>query len=120
MATHFEAEKVHVTATAPLRRITDANMSGQSGIILNATTVGDLATYSVPVPVAGTYDIKVGVRKSSRSGIFQLAIDGTNQGSPQDTYSAGADYTVLDLGRVTFSEPGNSQFQFSVIGEKWE
>jgi len=117
LATHFEAEKVHVTATAPLRRITDANMSGQSGIILNATNVGDLATYRVPVPVAGTYDIKVGVRKSSRSGIFQLAIDGTNQGSPQDTYSAGADYTVLELGRVTFSEPGNSQFQFSVTGK---
>ena len=114
LATHFEAEKVHVTATAPLRRITDANMSGQSGIILNATNVGHFATYTRTSPGRGTYDIKVGVKKSSRSGIFQLAIDGTNQGSPQDTYSAGADYTVLDLGKVTFF--GHRQKQISIPG----
>ena len=91
-------------------------MSGQC-IILNATNVGDLATYRVPVPVAGTYDIKVGVRKSSERGFSSLRSTGRIRDRLRDTYSAGADYTVLDLGRVTLLEPGNSQFQFSVTGK---
>jgi len=116
LANQLEVEALRAQATAPLQRVTDANMSGHSGVVLDATTVGQLVTYTVPIPVAGTYDIKLGVRTGKQSGIFQLAIDGVNQGTSQDDFSAGADHKVLDLGRVTFLEPGNSKFQFSVTG----
>ena len=54
-------------------------MSGQSGVVLNAITTGQLATFTVPIPLAGTYKIKVGVKTTSKSGMFQLAIDGANR-----------------------------------------
>ncbi len=117
LTTQFEAEGLRASATAPLLRITDANMSGQSGILLNAKATGQLVTYIVAIPVAGTYDIKLGARTGNKSGIFQLAIDGVNQGSPQDEYSADGDYKVLDLGTATFSEAGNITFQFLVVGK---
>ncbi len=68
------------------------------------------------IPSAGTYDVKVGTRKDNRSGIVQLAIDGVNQGSAQDNYAAEADYEVIDLGKVTFTEAGEKTFQFLVTG----
>ena len=117
LTTHLEAEMLHASATAQLLRITDANMSGQSGVLLNAPAVGRLVTYSVMIPVAGTYDIKLGVRTGNKSGIFQLAVDGVNQGSAQDEYSAEDDHRVLDLGKATFSDAGTFTFQFLVTGK---
>ena len=117
LATHAEAERLRVTSTAPVVRFTDGNMSGQTGVRLNATTIGQFATFTVPIPLAGTYHIKVGVKTSSKSGIFQLALDGANQGAAQDNYSPGGDHEVLDLGSVTFSDAGKSRFQFLVTGK---
>jgi hypothetical protein len=71
----------------------------------------------VPIAIAGTYDVKVGVRTGKRSGIVQLSIDGVNQGGANDAYSAGVDYEVLDLGRPTFTEAGEKTFQFVVTGQ---
>ena len=117
LAKQLEAEILRAQATAPLLRIRDGDMSGQSGVLLNATKVGQLVTYSVPIPVAGTYDIRLGVRTGKKSGVFQLNVDGVNQGETQDEFSAGGDHEVLDLGKITFSEAGNSKFQFIVTGK---
>ena len=85
-------------------------------MLLKAEGPGNSVTYNVTIPSAGTYDVKVGIRKGNRSGIIQLAIDGVNQGSARDGYSADVDYEVVDLGRVTFTEAGEKTFQFLVTG----
>ena len=82
-------------------------------MLLKAEAPGNFVTYNVTIPSAGTYDVKVGIRKSNRSGIVQLAIDGVNQGTARDNYSAEVDYEVLDLGRVTFTEAGERGISIS-------
>jgi hypothetical protein len=116
LTSHLEAEELSADSTARLRRVTDGNFSGEAGMLLNAKAPGEYVTYTVTIPSTGTYDVKVGTRKGNRSGIVQLAIDGVNQGSAQDNYAAGADYEVVDLGKVTFTEAGEKTFQFLVTG----
>ena len=58
--------------------------------------------------------MKVGVRTGNNQGTFQLAIDGANQGFPQDTYSPTVGYEVRDLGPVRFSDSVAKTFQFSI------
>jgi hypothetical protein len=116
-ATQLEAEALLVRADESLKRIDDQTLSGQAGIPFNPDAAGSSVAYTVPIAIAGTYDVKVGVRTGKRSGIVQLSIDGVNQGGANDAYSAGVDYEVLDLGRPTFTEAGEKTFQFVVTGQ---
>ena len=59
---------------------------------------------------------KWGFGKAIDDGIVQLAIDGVNLGSARDSYSADVDYQVVDLGKITFTEAGQTLFQFLVTG----
>ncbi len=116
LTSHFEAEVLTADSTGHLKRVDDDNLSGDAGILFKAKSPDGFVTYEVTIPSAGTYDIKVGIRKSNRSGIVQLAIGGVNQGSAQDNYSADSDYQVIDLGKVTFTEAGEKTFQFVLTG----
>jgi len=116
LTSHFEAEELPVDSTGRLKRVADDNLAGGAGIRFEAKAPGDFVTYDVTIPSAGTYDVKVGTRKDNRSGIVQLTIDGLDQGSAQDNYAAEPDYQVIDLGKVTFTEPGERTFQFLVTG----
>ncbi len=116
LASHLEVEKLSADSTSQLKRVTDANLSGQAGILLKAEGPGNSVTYNVAIPSAGTYDIKLGIRKDNRNGIIQLAIDGVNQGSAWDGYSADVDYEVVDLGKITFTEACEKSFRFLVTG----
>src|SRR4029077_10667150 len=95
----------------------DPKTSGGAAGILKEDTVGDSVTYTVPIAMAGTYDVKVGIKTNKGKGIFQLAIDGVNQGDPVDEYSPAMGYDVRDLGPHTFLNAGDSSFQFTVIGK---
>jgi hypothetical protein len=117
LTSHLEAEELLADSTAPLRRVSDDNLSGETGVLLDAKVPGKFVAYKVMIPSAGTYDVKVGTRKGNRSGIVQLAINGVNQGSAQDNYAAEADYEVIDLGKVTFTQAGKRIFQFLVTGQ---
>ena len=88
----------------------DANMSGGAGRFFNATAVGDFVTYTVPIAQPGSYRLKVAVKTRNNKGIFQLSIDGVNQGMPQDLYSPIIGYSVRDLGIVTFTTAGDKIF----------
>ena len=116
LTSHFEAEELPADSTGRLTRVDDDNLAGGAGILFEAKAPGDFVTYDVTIPSAGTYDVKVGIRKDNRGGIVQLAIDGVDQGSAQDNYAAEADYEVIDLGKVTFTEAGERTFQFLVTG----
>lgn len=98
--------------------VTDASASGGQAERLNSNAVNDYATYTVPLAQAGTYTIKVRVKRHTSRGKFQLAIDGSNQGSVQDLYSTLAnDYVELNLGSKTFSSAGDKNFTFTVTGK---
>jgi N-acetylneuraminic acid mutarotase len=116
LTSRFEAEELPADSTGRLTRVDDDNLAGGAGILFEAKAPGDFVTYDVTVPSAGTYNVKVGIRKDNRGGIVQLAIDGVDQGSAQDNYAAEADYEVIDLGKVTFTEAGERTFQFLVTG----
>ena len=94
----------------------DPLTSGGAAGLLRSTKVGDYIDYTIPVNRSGTYDVKLGIRTDNNQGIFQLAIDGVNHGSPQDGYSPVVDYKVLDLGPVTFSEAGTKTFRLAITG----
>jgi N-acetylneuraminic acid mutarotase len=117
LATHLEAEALPVKAAESVVRIEDENLSEQAGILFAPEAAGRAVSYKIAIPVAGTYDVKIGMRTGNNGGIVQLLIDGANQGTAHDTYSVEVGYQVLDLGRVTFTKSGTKTFQFLVTGQ---
>jgi hypothetical protein len=116
----YETEGLTVSAisTGDTHTITsDANMSGGQGDLFNGNATNDYIQYTLNVGTAGTYNVKVKVNKKNDRGKYQLTIDGTNQGSAQDNYSASSTYVELDLGNVTFSTTGNKLFRFKCTGK---
>ena len=114
----FETENLEVTAHSATHTIfQDAHLSGGKGTLLSNTSPGSFVTYSVPVPSAGKYEVKVKIRTGAKRGIFQLSIGGTDQGSPQDEYSANVNYPERDLGSISFAAAGTQQFKFTVTGK---
>jgi sugar lactone lactonase YvrE len=114
---HFESEALRVQARSAGYKIqSHPGASGGAYALLKATGLGDFVTYSVPVVAAGTYHVKVGIQTHNNRGIFQLSIDGVNQGPPQDEYSPTIGFEVRDLGTVTFTSAGDQAFRFVVTG----
>lgn len=113
-----ETESLTVAAKSRDRHKTfdDANLSGRVGTILEANAANDYVTYTVNVPEARTFNVKVKVKKSNSAGNFQLSVDGINYSSTQDLYAASESYVELDLGDITFNSSGNKLFKFTVTG----
>ncbi len=86
--------------------------------------VGDFITVKVPVEAAGTYEVVLYLVQASDFGIFQLEIDGQDQGEPFDGYNAeggiGATHVVraeaVEFGRVSL-EAGTREFRFEIVGK---
>ena len=121
-----EAESLTVAASSggTVTTLVDTKLSGGNGSILNATAAAAQVTYSVSVPEARTYDVKVRVKNSSANGIFQCAIAPTtggtyiNHGPTVDEYSASAGYSLVDIGQVTFGSASTTKaFRFTVTGK---
>ncbi len=98
-------------------------LSNDAASHLASTVVGDLVSYNVNVPEARTYDVRVGVRKTSASGTFQMAVAAAgsssfvNHGAVQDSYNATNLRAEFDLGTVTFGSAGDKTFRFTVTGK---
>jgi len=60
--------------------------------------------------------VRVGIQTKPNKGIFQLAINGINQGLPQDEYKSSVAYNERDLGTV-YLNSGNQAFKFTVGGK---
>ncbi|QGQ99196.1 carbohydrate-binding protein [Paenibacillus psychroresistens] len=71
---------------------------------------------NVNIATAGTYTIKIGVKKGTNRGISKLAIDGINKGSLIDAYDSTLVYREVDLGTTTLSA-GMHSFRFTVTGK---
>ncbi|MEK4877931.1 fibronectin type III domain-containing protein [Paenibacillus sp. FSL R5-0908] len=116
-----EAEALNVqsissTATHEARSLRTA--SGGKYDLFNATKAGDYIEYKVNVPAAGTYHVTAKVPKSLSNGIYQLSIDGVNQGNAFDAYYFTVDDDkIYDLGYVEFAGGGDKLIRFTSTGK---
>jgi hypothetical protein len=123
-ATHnpviYETANLPAVSSGPtFRTFTYAGFPDTTGTILDATAVGDNVTLTVNVGTAGTYDVKVSAKDLNTRGIWQLTVNGTAVGSPQDEYqnTSSGTYVILDLGNFNFAAAGNYAFKFTVTGK---
>ncbi len=123
----FETENLTVAAqtSGVTERIsTDARFSNDAGTFFDATTTSQFVTYDVPNVAAGTYDVRVGIKKWNNKGIWQLGISRMDQqgspqnvGSPVDEYTSGETFTEVDLGNWTPASTSDKAFRFIVTGK---
>jgi len=101
--------------------VTNTSFSAGKARQLLASGPNAFFTLAVAVPYTGPYTVRVGIRKNTSSGQFQLATqppDGspfTPVGSVQDTYASSTSYAEINLGTNTFGAPGTYGFRFLVI-----
>jgi hypothetical protein len=123
---HYETESLTVAASSgSTRNFADTACINGNGAIIDATAVGNFVTYSVVVPEARTYDIKLRTKNLNTRGIAQLAIASTtggtytNHGNPIDEYvnSTTPTYTLVDIGQVAFGTSGTKAFRFTITGK---
>ena len=94
------------------------NFPDSLGTMFYSTSVGDNVTFTVNVPAAGTYDVKISYKQYQPRGIVQTAINRVNVGPPIDQFISNGDaYAVTDLGAVNFPSAGSYPFTFTVVGK---
>ena len=114
----FEAESLTSTGSGDTKRVfSDANLSGGQGVILEGNAVNDFLTFTVNVPEARTYDVRVRIKRLNNRGIWQFDTEGGNLGSTVDGFAASASYPEIDLGSRAFATAGNKSFRFRVTGK---
>ncbi len=107
------------------RVLTETGLSAGAAIILDSTAVGNEITFLVPNIAAGTYDVRVGVKKANTRGIWQLSIgtasnfngSKSNVGPQNDDYSSAAQYVQRDLGTWTAGTSSDKWFCFTITGK---
>ena len=115
----FEAEGLARTASAIGSQVTsEAGASNGQYVQLSGTpAAGAWIEFTLPNVAAGTYSVKVLYKANFNRGIVQASIDGANQGSPCDQYSATAVQQVAcSLGTKTLTA-GNHAMRFTVTGK---
>ncbi|WP_232436735.1 family 43 glycosylhydrolase [Paenibacillus senegalimassiliensis] len=123
-SSQYETENIMVSATSGDKHLLfgegsgpDPNLSGGYGVMLEADAVHDYVTYTVNVPEARSYSVKVRVKKGPGRGQFQMSVNGVNHGSVQDLYANSLSYAELSVANITFSSAGQKSFKFNVAGK---
>lgn len=124
----LEAENLTVPAysgpTAPRLITGDPGFSNSAGSILDSTAAGQYVTYLLSNISAGSYDLRIGMKKNSTRGIWQLNVGRADNfagtvrpvGSPVDESGATV-YTEVDLGAWFPSTTSDKWFQFMITGK---
>ncbi len=124
--TKYETESLTVFGTSGdnHRLVADAGFSGGNGTILDSNAVNDYVIYTVPNVTAGSYNVKVGIKKIDTRAIWQLAASRadtqtgyTNIGGTVDEYSATASFTEVNLGTWNPATTSDKTFKFTVTGK---
>ncbi len=114
--TQAEAAPVTFTAGRVERVFSDTGASGGQAVILEGHAVGDFISFTINVPATGMYGIRPRQKRNNNRAIWQLSIDGTNQGGPQDGFNSTSVFTEVDVGTRSLSA-GNHTFRFTVTGK---
>jgi len=117
LATSQEAEPLQpgVHPGIVRRVFADGNMSAGNGLILESHANGQFVSFTVNVPQAGLYGVRPRHKPNNNRGIWQLDIDGVNQGAAVDGFSSTVQYVELDLGTKQLTA-GDHTFRFTVTG----
>jgi hypothetical protein len=118
----YEAELLPATGSSGdvISTYFEAQASAGTNSLLTANATNDFITYTVNVPAAGAYNVRVRLPKFSNCGKCFLYLDGSAsaQGAEMDLYNASVfAYEEVDLGDVTFTNAGNHFFKFQVSGK---
>jgi hypothetical protein len=115
----YEAETAPSTGVPNARVFSWSEFSGGSGMVVDATQVGNYIAFVLNVPQAGTYDVKYASKLYPSRGIGRLSVGGANVGAAVDQYAAtsGGIWKEFDVGNVTFATAGSYQFKFTVTGK---
>lgn len=115
----YEAESLPInTLSRSVTPYTDANASGGKKLGLNNNAVGEYVEFSVDVPQAGTYDLTTRAFRSGANGIYQLSVNGTNAGTPQDLYwTTSVNQKDVLFGSYTFPAPGSYLVRLTTTGK---
>ncbi|UKS26975.1 glycoside hydrolase N-terminal domain-containing protein [Paenibacillus sp. HWE-109] len=114
----YECESVASKASGgTLANYPDLNSSAGAWRMLSTSTVGAYVEYTVNVPAPGPYTVFVKNKKVDSRGIYQLSVDGVNQGGTVDLYASTPLYTEVNHGTVNFASGGNKTFRFTVTGK---
>jgi chitodextrinase len=115
LVTRYETEDLSVSGIINNHLTqTEAGASNGKYTRLESGAAGHGVTYTANVTEAGTYNVRVGVRKSDQSATIKLLVDGVQLGGTFDLYAASAEYTALDFGDVLLSTTGQHTFRFVV------
>ncbi|MDF2924490.1 MAG: hypothetical protein K0R57_3404 [Paenibacillaceae bacterium] len=115
----YEAETLPIhTQTDSSTIYNDATASGGKKLGFNNNAAGDYVELSLDVTQPGTYDVNARVFKASNNGIYQLSVNGTNAGEPQDLFwNTSGGYKDFILGSVTINRPGSYLFRLTTTGK---
>jgi len=115
----FEAETLARTASATGSQVTsEASASGGQYVQLSGTpAAGAWVEFTLPNIAAGTYDLRFLYKANYNRGIVQASIDGVNQGSTCDEYSATATFQVACSLATKTLTAGNHALRFTVTGK---
>jgi hypothetical protein len=98
------------------RVFTDGLASGGAGVILESHAVGDFISFTINVPTTGIWGVRPRYKQGNNRAIWQLSIDGVNQGGTFDGFNPNLGYVEVDAGTPTLSA-GNHTFKFTVTGK---
>jgi chitinase len=120
----FQSESLTVENSSgdTIRVLNETAASGGKSVIMDSNAVGDYVTFRIPNIAAGTYSVRVGIKKHPSRGIVQALIGKIggslgNLGSAVDQYAASSGYTEVVLGTWTPGSTSDKQIQFKVTGK---
>lgn len=121
-SSRLETETLAVAAKSNVNHVvvTSTQASAGKGTNLQANAVGQFVTYSSGAALpAGNYGLKVGFKKGSSAGQFQLTIGPSASGPwvtlPVQNARASSDsWTTVDLGNITAGTTSTKYFRFIV------
>ena len=91
--------------------------SGAKQLFWPAVDVGESIEFNLPVQKAGTYQLKAHFGMGPDYGIYQLSLNGTDVGAPQNLYAPTISVgDVVDLGTVTLAE-GRPVLKITLTGK---
>lgn len=109
--TKYECENLAYTASGATAS-TYTDESSRVLVFIAPAATGSYLEFTTSA-TAGTYDMQIAARYYSSRGIYQMSIDGVNQGSAQDYYASGVVYQQTDIGNVTFTTSGTHTIRFT-------
>ena len=119
----FQAETLVRAATSGDPILVNSETGAGAGryILVQSNANGDFVKLTVPNLAAGTYNVRVGVKKNNNRAIMQTLVGRVggalgNVGGPQDLFGASA-FVELNLGSWTPGTTSDKYFQFQVSGK---